>query len=246
MKRISKILYTALACLGCAGPAAAIPVANSITEFSAVQGQDSWSYGFFNLTAKGGAYTGADFTAFDTVGGSGAAAIWRASAAQVGADNNVFLGINVNGGHPNGIGPGAQDSNIWAIRRYTSEVSGLVRIDFDLHKENISNPRGGGITGHLFVDGLEVFSSLIDNLDGIGIQDSVFATVNVGSLIDFAIDPLGPGAPPGGDGVASARADGTHFSAVIRVGEIPEPGNALLTGLGLVALFATRRTTYRR
>ena len=61
MKSISKILCAALACLGCAGPAAAIPIANSITEYSAVQGQDSWSYGFFNLTAKGGAYTSADF-----------------------------------------------------------------------------------------------------------------------------------------------------------------------------------------
>lgn len=238
MNRITKFLSAALACIGLAAPATAVPIANSVTEYSGVQGQDAWSYGFFNLTAKGGAYTTGDFVAFDTFD----AGTWRASDGQTGSNNNDFLSINSIGGHPNGLGPSPQDASIWAIRRYTSEVSGLVKIDFDLHKVNIFNSGGGGITGHLFVDGIEVFNALIGNTDDIGIQSSIFATVNVGSLIDFAIDPVGNLPLTGNDGVGSARADGSHFSAIIGTGEVPEPGSALLMGAALLVLVASRRT----
>ena len=233
-------LVVGLIALAIAGPALAVPIADSQAEFSGVQGQDSWSYGFFNLTAKGSAYAAGDFVAFDSFDAGGLR--WVASDGQVGANNNDFLSINQAGGHPNGLGPSSQDSIIWAMRRYTSEVSGPISIDFDLHKANTINRAGGGITGHIFVDGVEIFSALIDNADGVGLQQSILRGVNVGSLIDFAIDPHGSTPLAGTDGLDSARADGSHFSAVIERATIPEPSTALLLAASLFAVWRTKRT----
>lgn len=220
-------------------PLHAAPVADSIAEFSSVQGQDAWSYGYFDKTANG-AYSAAGFVAFalfDAVENR-----WKASDAQVGANNNVYLSLDVLGGHPNGIGPDAQDANIWAVRRYTSEVAGTVRIDFDLRKIN-TNPAAGGITGRIFLDGAEVFTQFIATTDDTGVQDSLYLDVAIGSTIDFAIDALG--LPTSRDGAESARADGSQFSARIEPAARPvaAPGTAaLLLGAGLVARLRRRRT----
>lgn len=213
-------------------PAGAVPLADSQAEFSGVQGQDNWSYGFFNLTATGGPFTTGGFVAFATFN----AARWEASDAQIGAQNNGFLSINQVGGHPAGIGPGTQDSIIWAVRRYQSEVSGLVDIALDLRKLNVLNSAGGGITGRVFIDGVEVFTQFIANLDDVGVQPVITRVVALGSLIDFVIDPTGSAPVTGNDGIFSARADGSHFSAVIAA-HVTEPGGLAVLGAGLV-LFA--------
>ena len=158
----------------------------------------------------------------------------------MGAANNVYLSINANGGHPNGIGPDAQDSIIWAVRRYTSAFAGAVDVDYLLRKANISNTNAGGITGHLFVDGVELLDQFIANADGTGVQGTFSVLLNVGSVIDLAIDPEGL-ATSRDPSVFSARADGTDFSAVIRAATIPEPGVALLLLAALPGLWARRR-----
>ena len=240
MSTLLKSLSAALLALMLGSPVSAAVIANSSLEYSNVQGQDAWSYGFFNLTAKGSAYAPGDFTRFDTF--DVLRQSWIPSAAQVGATNIEFLNTNQLGGHPNGIGPGAQNSVIWAMRRYTSEVNGTVAIDFDLHKLNTINPQGGGITGHIFVDGVEVFNGIIANADGVGVQATVLRSVHIGSLIDFAIDPRGLVPLQGNDGLDSARADGTIFTAVLRDGIVlPEPPTALLVALPLLLGALKRR-----
>ncbi len=239
MKPVKSLFCALVACWWMAGPAWSAPVANSALEFSGVQGQDAWTYGFFNLTAKGSAYTPADFVRFDTF--NNVANLWQASAGQVGSQNNEFLSINQVGGHPTGITPDLQDSIIWAIRRYTSEVSGPILIDFDLHKQNINF--SGGVTGHILIDGVEVFNARIFGTDGIGQQGSILRTVSVGSVIDFAIDPVGFATIR--DIAESTRSDGSVFSSVISTAAVPEPGSAAVVGLGLVLLASTRRTQQR-
>ena len=224
---------------GLVATANALPIADSIADFSSTQGGAGWSYGYFNAgAAPGASYTTGAFVAFDTY--SVVDNRWEASAAQVGAANNVYLSINANGGHPNGIGPDAQDSIIWAIRRYTSAFAGAVDVDYLLRKANISNANAGGITGHLFVDGVELLDQFIANADGVGVQGTFSVLLNVGSVIDFAIDPEGL-ATSRDPSVFSARADGTDVSAVIRAGTIPEPGVALLLLAALPAFRARRR-----
>ena len=225
--------------LSLSGPAGAVVIADSQGEFSGVQGQDGWSYGLFDAGGVPGVplpFMVADFAAFDTFTG----ATWEASDAQVGGNNNDFLSLNVEGGHPTGIGPDLQDSVIWAVRRYTSDVVGDALLAFDVRKLNVSNARGGGITARIFIDGTEVFTQLIDNLDDVGVQQVMPVTLALGTIIDLVIDPTGviPGA--GSDGVFSARADGSHFSAVIRAASAAEPTVLPLLLIGLMGCFAVR------
>jgi hypothetical protein len=231
---LARPLFAALLAVALAGietPAQAAPVADSIGDFSATQGGGGWSYGYFDTTANGAYVSGGfvEFAVFSALDNR-----WEASEAQVGAQNNVYLSIDPLGGHPNGIGPDAQDANIWAVRRYTSEVDGPVRVDFDLHKINILNTNAGGITGHIFVDGVEVFSRFIANGDGAGVASSLFLNVVQGTLIDFAIDPTGVATSR--DGTQSARADGSQFSARVELRALPLPGSAWLLLLGVAGI----------
>jgi PEP-CTERM motif len=245
----SRLLMKLLVCLfivGVADRASGAFIADSVTEFSSVQGQDGWFYGFYNQGAAGGlphGYTSGGFTQFDTFN----VARWEASDAQVGANNNDFLTVNAVGGHPNGLDLG-QNSLIWGVRRYQSEVAGLVDIAIDLHKINVSEPRGGGVTGRIFIDGIEVWTQFIENLDGLGVQLVLTRNVSVGSLIDFAIDPTSNN-PPVGQSPFSARADGSHFSAVISTHAVPEPSTLAMLGTGCLALvgwsFSIRRQNVR-
>ncbi len=187
--------------------------------------------------------TGAGFEQFDTFD-----TVWKASAMQVGGVNNsVFLKLNELGGHPAGIGPSGQNAVIWAVRRFVSPVAGFVDIAFDLHKKNIGNNSGGGITGRIFVDGTEIFSQPIANTDGVGVQETLTQLVMIGSEIDFAIDPTGPGADSGLDPVDSARADGSIFTSTISESSgpaIPEPTTLLLLCTGVLGIgYARRRRT---
>lgn len=233
---ISKILLGLSVLVWWAGIANAGIIANSISEFSSIQGANNWSYGFFDNSGLVG-YQAGGFTQFDTFVSNS----WKASNTLVpssgpGIENNFFLNINANGGHPTGTGIAGQDRLLWAIRRYTSEVAGLIQIDYDLRKVNFTNPNGGGITGRIFVDGQSILDLFIKNSDNIGVQSSLFANVNVGSVIDFAIDSLGVATTLDSD-PRSPRADGSHFSAVISSATtVPEPSAAIVM-FGISALF---------
>ena len=224
--------------------AGAAPIADSSADFAAAQGAHGWTYGFFNAGAAPGlAYAPANFIAFDTF--NPILARWEASDAQVGANNNDFLSLNAAGGHPNGIGPAPQDSIIWAVRRYTSEVAGTLDLSYLLRKNNTANVNGRGITGHLFVDGNELLDQFIANADGVGVQGVLTIAVTVGSPIDLAIDPTGLETSPRDFSIHSARADGTDFSIVLNPHAVPvPPGSWLIFGgtVGLIANWRRKRT----
>ena len=232
----------ALTLLTLAFGARAAVIADSVADFSGVQATgNNWSYGIFNQGLPATPYDVAAFELLDIFDGTS----WSASDALVGADNNNFLNLSALGGHPTGLGPAPQDTIIWAVRRYESPIAGSLKISFDLAKQNVVNTRGGGITGHIFVDGVSVLDEFIANDDAVGIQGMRTINVSVGSVIDFAIDPAGisPGPPITGDGDFSARADGSRFTVVVRTVEAPEPGTLALLAGGLLLVTTARRTT---
>ncbi len=88
-------------------------------------------------------------------------------------------------------------------------MDALVDISFDLGKINIPEPRGGGINGRIFIDGVEVLWQYIANRDATGVHGLLTSHLAIGSKVDFAIDPTGM--PPGVESPYSARDDGTRF-----------------------------------
>jgi len=236
MKR-SACFFAAMVWLALAGgmhSAGAAVIADSVAEYSGTQGLNSWYYGYYNQSADAdGTYQTANFAQFDAYNAN----IWRRAVDGAG----YYLSLNPLGGHPSGIGPAPQTQVIWSMRRYVSEVAGPINIAFDLYKENTQEPNGGGITGHIFLNGAEIFSQFIANLDGVGVHGLLNRMVNAGDVIDFAIDPTGvPGAS--GDNYQSARADGSVFSAVVGEGfaAVPSPSTMALLPLGLLLIGAVR------
>ena len=215
----------------------AAPIADSIADFSNVQGQNRWYYGFFNQGPDNStAYSPGSFQNFTTFGVVGAG-VWGASDVQVGSQNNVYLGLGSATGHPTGLKPpDEQDRIIWAVRRYVSEVAGDIDIALDLRKDN-TNPNGGGITGRVFVDGVEIYTQFVAATNGAGFQPTLVHNVALDSIIDFVIDPLGVAV--NSDGPFSPRADGTRFSAVISVHTVPVAPTAWLVLAALAGLWWT-------
>lgn len=177
----------------------ALTVADSEVEFSDTQGQDSWFYGYYDGDSSL-PFTNDplddDFELLTTFSNER----WSLTTGWGG----YWTFLWATGGHPNGAfsTSGRLAGEHWAARRWISEVSGEVNISGKLAK---ADPGGGnGITGHIFIDGVEVFSHHVDYNDLQGVNYSVDAIVTVGSVIDFVIDPE-----------YNHRWDSTTFTAVI-------------------------------
>jgi hypothetical protein len=195
----------------------ALPItADSFDDFSGVQGQSHWYYGFFKKRAPNGpAYSVRGFREYDSFGPYANTLAWWASPPSLGvtaANYPRYPNWRAIGGHPNGIGPAPQTGIFWTVLRYESPVDGIADISYELAKSNVGEPKGGGITGRIFIDGVQVFARTIGNTDDVGVKGTIRAVnVHVDSDIDFVIDPLGFKPLRGRDSLYSARADGTHF-----------------------------------
>ena len=207
-------------------PAKAAQIAYSVADFSSVQGQKNWYYGYFEKGLPSGpGYTPDDFELLDRYVPNVDPNLTRwPLTPPPGESYGGYPWIRPTGSHPAGIGPAPQEEIIWSVLRYRSPVSGLITIAYDLGKINTTVPRGGGVTGRIFVDGRQTFSRFIANLNSIGVRGSITANVKVGSFIDFAVDPLGIKPLVGADSIYSARADGTRAS---QLGYPPTPTFAL-------------------
>lgn len=190
-----------------------VVVADSVAEFSSVQGQDGWYYGYYT----GAPRSPSDFipmTEYDPIDES-----WKVDGTL--PLPAYWTRIDRFGGHPNGstTSGGRTPGEQRAVRRYVSEVAGLVTIAGQLADRN-PFPGTLGARGHIYVDGVQRF---IANLPDASppIDYSIEAYVQVGSIIDFAINPA-----------ADDFADLTRFTAVITTA-VPEP-----TQLGLLATAA--------
>ncbi len=161
-------------------------VANSIAEFSGLQGQDNWYYG----SGAGGAFAQLGTyseTSSSLIGNPGPH--WRASAG--------YPRLWDTGGHP------ANDNSEPATRRWISEVTGLVRISGRLAKYDTSG--GDGIVGEVLVSGEPTLSQAIRHNDDTGVNYTTYAWVQAGQPIDFAIHR----------GAGNYYSDSTKFTAIV-------------------------------
>ncbi|HRI26878.1 MAG TPA: hypothetical protein PK715_02370, partial [Chitinophagales bacterium] len=143
-------------------------LANSVTEFSSVQGSNNWFYGEYF------AFSSCNFTQLPT---------WNAGLSQWENSqpfNTPYL--NVNSGHP-----GVTDYK-WAVRRWVSEYTGNVNIA--LQFQDLNTGCGNGAHIRVFVNGVEIWQYF--NVPGAltpWTLNSIF--VQQGDFVDFVIDPNG-------------------------------------------------------
>lgn len=164
-------------------------LADSAAEFSGTQGQNNWSYGYYD-----GPFDSSDFQLMTQFTGD----LWYVQ------EGTYWTNLWEKGGHPNGpvSSGGRQDVEHWPVRRWISEVGRNINMSGTIAKNNTGG--GDGITGHILVDGVKVFSQALGASDSTGVNYSISATVKVGSVVDFAIEPGG-----------TDHFDGTDFTAII-------------------------------
>jgi hypothetical protein len=201
MKRI--VLIAAFAFLFLPAAASGAEVAHSLNEFSCTQGMNNWYYGYYE-----GPYVSSNFRQMTQCvrdvyypGFS-----WWANQGQ------FWTSIRSAVSFPNGASScGRQPVEHWAVRRWSSEVAGVVTVTGTVH-----NALGGfdGFRAHIVVDGSTVYSRLVSGAGSTSpVPYSVTFTVAVGSTVDFVVQPN-----------ASDCNDHASFTAVINSDATPSPG----------------------
>ena len=142
----------------------ALEIANSELDFSGVQGQNNWYYGYYD-----GPFNSSDFQQMPQFNGS-----WW-------IENGIYwTSLWATGGHPNGqnANGGRLPVQQWVVRRWVSEIDGVVDLSGSL--------QGGSTIGRIFVDGVENFSQIIN---GQTTNYNLRVAIQKGTSVDFVIDP---------------------------------------------------------
>ncbi|MBX3744561.1 MAG: hypothetical protein KF833_04570 [Verrucomicrobiae bacterium] len=175
MKRLPAGLILAFFCAS----ASAQPIADSVSGFSNVQGANNWHYGYYNVTADTtpGYDPEHDFTPFPVFepGNLGSPA-WRIGS--------FWTEVTATSAHPHA--GDAQEH--WAIRRWISGTTGLVRISGHLAKHSAG---GNGVRFTVYINGRKVFERLVSGGDTAGSGYSFGVGLKEGDRVDFAVDAAG-------------------------------------------------------
>lgn len=213
-------LAGALAALTLAAPAArADIIADSVADFSGVQGGNGWYYGLFNVSDDtDGLYAQAEFDELSL-------SSWTGSAWQWPGGQPPFVSFNAWAAHPDGTNREEQHR---AIRRWVSPVAGEILITGQLAKWDTRSGDGAsnGTIGILIADGAVLLNHTLAWDDSVGISYSFPLTVSVGSVIDLCVDANGVD-----------YFDGTLFT--MAVSQVPGPATLATAGMALV--FTSRR-----
>ena len=169
--------------------------ADSVTQFSLVQGKNNWYYGYYQEPSLRHQFRRMTEIHRD----AGGTTWWWVERGK------YWTFLLAMGGHPNSptTSGGRTPVNQWAVRRWVSNVNGEIEITGRLAKGDTAG--GDGITGYILVNGEIIWSQYIAPTDGTGVNYTVNTMVKRGSVIDFAIAPN-----------ANSYNDSTTFTATIR------------------------------
>ncbi len=155
-----------------------VVLADSVADFSGVQGEKNWFYGTWTKNSDNdGLYSPNEFTLingdrfFDPATGK-----W-----DLGVGRPPNTEITAQGGHPSSAAVGFFTH--WVGRRWVSETSGTITIEGTLAN---NYPAGDGVIGHIVVNGIEIYQQAVD---GDSVSYSVQVDVQEGDTVDFLIDP---------------------------------------------------------
>lgn len=183
-------------------------IADSQADWSATgtQGEKGWSYGYRDVRAdvetRDGVYGTGDFIPFlnngsNTVSADQAIGGWKNTPNHWNGGiwdllNNgvVFHGpwteLTASGGHP--AANAQTDPEVhWFIRRWVSTVDGRLLLSGSVFA---GAPCGDGTVGRIFQNGAQIYSA---RSQGAAVNFSLTRDVQVGDILDFAVDPDGAG-----------------------------------------------------
>ena len=190
-------------------PLVMVKIGDSAAEFSDVQGQDNWFYGYYNRTAdRTAGYQPGDFVPFARGEGPPSGAnFWNGTTWDWFNGDPPWTEIGQSYTRPNGINSGGQEH--WAIRRWVSSVNGTVSVQWRLAKQDAS---GNGVTGRLFLNGAQRDSVLVAGRDVIGVtRTNLLTDVRAGDFIDLALLPTGAA------NATDDTGDGSYFTATVHM-----------------------------
>ncbi|MBI4663864.1 MAG: CotH kinase family protein [Verrucomicrobia bacterium] len=188
-------------------PAVSVLAGDSAAEFSGVQGQDHWLYGYYNKTAdKVAGYQMEDFVPFPSGEGPHRAAnFWNGTTWDWFGGDPPWTELGQAYMRPNGVNSGAEH---WAIRRWVSTVNGSVSVRWQVAKQAAF---GNGVTARVFHNGTQKDSVVILGQDVIGVtRTNSIAEVKTGDFLDFALAPTGTAS------TTDDNSDGSYLSAMIQ------------------------------
>ena len=156
---------------------------NSICDWTGdgAQGVDGWFYGYYNLTQDAEPeYDSDDFIEFDP------GTQWNGEAFVAGGNPPwTFLGQERI--HPNGPNNGDEH---WTIRRWVSPIEqDGAAVWWNVRAENTG---GTGVTGILYVNGVETDRSTIAGNDAVGTTKAIVMDLKVGDMLEIAHTCEGP------------------------------------------------------
>lgn len=182
-----------------AAPAGAQVIADSQADFSGVQGQDGWYYGYYESPLSPAGFQ--QFPLYNSF----APGLWSRTANAPGGYWTLVSNL---GGHPSGTRgiSGRQKIVNWAVRRYVFAAGGGITISGRLRK--VVETCGNGVIGRIFINGTQAWSGAIAGNDTTGITYAIPAILPPGTVIDWAIDPS----------LGDEECDYSVFNAVLRIG----------------------------
>lgn len=175
-----------------AAPVAGLTLAAySLFGFSGTQGKCGWSYGYVAPATS---------TAFVAMGE------YDATGEAWYVQNTVYWTfLNRLTSHPNGVttSGGRMSVDHWAVRRWTSNHVGPLRITGTVKKSSGTAGGGNGIVARIVVAGNKIYDEIIT--DEAGKTFDLLTNVALDATVDFVVDPFA-----GNDG-----ADSTDFTAAL-------------------------------
>ncbi len=209
-------------------------VADSVADWSdtGVQGFNNWSYGFWIKTNATQVYTASRFNAFPSgTGPHSLGNFWDGSMWRWFDGEPPFDLIARDYWRPS-IFPSATTNGLehQVIRRWVSEISGPVSIEWRLAKKD---PTGSGVTGSLFQNNVSRDTLTLTGNNTNGQTKTITINVQAGDTIDFLLSPANTGAN-------DIVGDETYFSATIRgattlAGQFQSEVGSLMTNLNASA-----------
>ena len=219
---------------GLATSVSAVQLADSIADFSMVQGQNGWRYGYYDVTQDGinGTlpYHLSDFQLMTQNYGT----TWWVNNINS-TTNGYFTRLYANGGHGNGNDayPGRLRAlrEHFAIRRWTSTYTGPVEIELKIRK--IDTAGGNGVGFHVYRNGTSIFGPNMAFTSGVVTTFLISSSVAAGDHLDFALDPW----------QAQDANDNSQLS--MKIYAVPEPSSVISLSLA-AGLFSRKLRTKQK